>query len=123
MGFRKKLCFFRFQKRPKKLFPADENVSKSRLFSELTGAGILPPRDMNSSEDSFFISITGAFPKSPPDSSDSPTPFPYTGTTPTAAALLLTAPIEISSAIIAKSSGSSAPPGIAIISILAETPA
>ncbi len=61
-----------------------------------------PPLFINSSLEKLFTAITGPLPKSPPNSTTSPTFFPNAGIILTAVFYGFTTPIEISSAIIAK---------------------
>ena len=65
------------------------------------GAGILPPRRMKRELSVVLTGMTGARPKSPPNSTLSPTSFPGTGMTRTAVVLLLIMPIAASSAMMA----------------------
>ena len=63
------------------------------------GAGILPPLPTNTDGRPILISIMGASPRSPPKETESPGFLPYAGMRRTAVVLVLTTPIEISSAM------------------------
>ena len=71
---------------------------------------------MNFSDEFSFTFITGALPKSPPNSTISPTLHPGAGIILTAVVLLLITPIAASSAIIADKVEAGVSPGTAIIS-------
>ena len=69
------------------------------------GAGILPPRMMNFELSVACTGMIGALPKSPPNSTLSPTSLPGTGMTRTAVVLLLIMPMAASAAVMAAVGG------------------
>ncbi len=80
------------------------------------GAGILPPRFTKASQEKEFTGMIGAYPKSPPNSTLSPTPFPTTGMIRTAVVFWFIMPMAISSAMIPERVDAFVSPGTAIMS-------
>ena len=94
---------------------ASEYLVMASELLEYKSRSLLPKKE-NVSDEYELTFIIGAEPNNPPNSADSPTPFPITGIILTAVVFLLIIPIAISSAIIPAIVVVGVSPGIAIIS-------